>query len=201
MGCASIAKKNVRMMLLSPSASVKAVASRSLEKAEAFVAEQALGDCAEAIEGYDALLARADIDAVYIPLPTTLHIEWVVKAAKAKKHVLVEKPVAINAAELATMIEACEANGVQLMDGVMFVSRTPLHCVIPPPQLTIQIAADAPFPAAAPGASAAWRSVQKLRRGPAREHRLYLLRRRRFLQQQYPLLRQRRPPRLPGRPG
>jgi predicted dehydrogenase len=120
MGCANIARKNARCMLQAPNARVVAVSSRSLAKAQAWTEAHALTG-AEALEGYDTLLARADVHAVYIPLPTTLHLEWVVKAAQAGKHCLVEKPVAVNAQELATMLRACEDNGVQFMDGVMFM--------------------------------------------------------------------------------
>ena len=56
------------------------------------------------------MLEDDEIDAVYIPLPTSLHLEWVVKTAEAKKHVLVEKPDAINSAELEIMLAACAKN-------------------------------------------------------------------------------------------
>eukprot|EP01048_Picozoa_sp_COSAG05_P008996 COSAG05_NODE_712_length_7820_cov_2.834089_5_plen_129_part_00 len=114
MGCANIARKVARCMLLAGNARVACVASRSLAKAQKWTAACNLTCGTDAIEGYDALLARADIDAVYIPLPTTLHLEWVVKAAQAGKHVLVEKPVALNAGELETMLQACAGNGVQV---------------------------------------------------------------------------------------
>lgn len=61
------------------------------------------------------------MDAVYIPLPTSLHVRWAVAAANKKKHVLVEKPAALDVAELDLILEACEANGVQFMDGCMWL--------------------------------------------------------------------------------
>ena len=67
---------------------------------------------------YEKLLADPDVDAVYIPLPTTLHIEWVLKAAEAKKHILIEKPVALTSADAHAMVEACDTAGVLLMDAV-----------------------------------------------------------------------------------
>jgi len=73
------------------------------------------------MDSYEALLARSDIDAVYIPLPTGLRKEWVVRSAQAGKHVLVEKPVGCNAADVDAIIAACEKHRVQFMDGVMFM--------------------------------------------------------------------------------
>lgn len=65
------------------------------------------------------MLADPRVDAVYIPLPSALHMEWVQAAAAAGKHILLEKPVAVNQAELDAMLAAVQAAGVQLMDGTM----------------------------------------------------------------------------------
>ena len=78
-----------------------------------------MGGAVEAA-AYDQLLARSDIDAVYLPLPTGLRKEWVLKAAAAGKHVLCEKPVAVNLDDAIEMVSACRDAGVQFMDGVMF---------------------------------------------------------------------------------
>eukprot|EP01051_Picozoa_sp_SAG22_P022291 SAG22_NODE_5285_length_1045_cov_1.567653_2_plen_101_part_00 len=59
-----------------------------------------------------------------IPLPTTMHVEWVVKAAAAGKHVLVEKPDAVSEQELATMLAACAEHNVQFMDCVMWMHNS-----------------------------------------------------------------------------
>ncbi len=83
----------------------------------------------QAVGSYEDLLARKDIDAVYIPLPTALRREWVIKAAEAGKHVLGEKPAALNATEVAEMLAACERNKVQYMDGVMFMHSARLPMV------------------------------------------------------------------------
>jgi predicted dehydrogenase len=64
---------------------------------------------------------RSDIDAVYVPLPTGVRKEWVVRSAEAGKHVLVEKPVGVTVDDVRDMIAACERHRVQLMDGVMFM--------------------------------------------------------------------------------
>ena len=69
----------------------------------------------------ELLLASEKIDAVYIPLPTGLRKEWVLRAAAAGKHVLCEKPCAVSVADLREMIDACKKARVQFMDGVMFM--------------------------------------------------------------------------------
>lgn len=97
---------------------LSAVASRDLAKAEAFAAAWGF---AKAYGSYDELLADPDIDAVYIPLPTALHCEWVLKAAAAGKSVLLDKPCATSLGELARMTRACAAAGVQYMDNTMFM--------------------------------------------------------------------------------
>ena len=118
LGAASIARKNVRAMHLAENAQPLAIASRTLEKASAFAAEHQVE---RSYGSYEALLEDPDVDAVYIPLPTTLHREWTIRAAAAGKHVLCEKPVAPNASDAEAMIESCRDADVQFMDGVMFM--------------------------------------------------------------------------------
>jgi D-xylose 1-dehydrogenase (NADP+, D-xylono-1,5-lactone-forming) len=69
---------------------------------------------------YDDLLADPKIDAVYIPLPNHLHAEWSKRAADAGKHILCEKPAALDAAETADMIDHCTARGVVWMEAFMY---------------------------------------------------------------------------------
>lgn len=130
---AAIARKNWHSIVQSENAVLTAVASRSVAKAADFIASCSAsvppGNPVEAVGSYDELLGRDDIDAVYIPLPTALRKEWVVRAADAGKHVLVEKPCAVSADELQEMLEACERNGVQFMDGVMFMHSKRLPAV------------------------------------------------------------------------
>ena len=133
LGTAGIARKNWQAMALAGNAALTAVASRSLERSRQFIAGcQAacpLPAAPAAVAGYDALLGRSDVDAVYIPLPTGLRKEWVLAAARAGKHVLVEKPVGVTAADVRDMLAACEAANVQFMDGVMFMHGSRLRAL------------------------------------------------------------------------
>lgn len=125
LGTAGIARKNWQAIRLAENARLTAVASRTLDRSRQFIAEcqAAVPHPAvpEACGSYEELLARRDIDAVYIPLPTGLRRDWVLRAAEAGKHVLVEKPVGVSASDVKLMLEACERHGVQFMDGVMFM--------------------------------------------------------------------------------
>lgn len=125
LGTAGIARKNWDSIKNSGNATLTAVASRSTERAQQYIDEcQAcvpFAPAPRAIGTYEGLLTAADVDAVYIPLPTGIRKDWVVRAANAGKHVLVEKPVGCNSAEVSEMIAACKKNNVQFMDGVMFM--------------------------------------------------------------------------------
>jgi len=96
---------------------VVAIASRDGETARRVAERLAIP---RAHGSYKALLADADVDAVYIPLPNHLHAEWSIAAARAGKHVLCEKPLALTAADAERMIEAAEAAGVHLMEAFMY---------------------------------------------------------------------------------
>lgn len=109
----------------STNGSVLAIASRS-EKSKEVAAELGIE---KAYMDYESLLADDAIDAVYIPLPNSLHKEWVIKAARAGKHILCEKPAALNAAELQEMTEACDQNGVLLMEAFMYQFH-PQHAAV-----------------------------------------------------------------------
>lgn len=96
---------------------VAAVASRELGKAKALA--DSIG-AEKAYDSYEALLADPDIDAVYNPLPNHGHAPWSVAAMRAGKHVLVEKPMALNAAEAKAMVEAAHTTGRYLAEAFMY---------------------------------------------------------------------------------
>lgn len=122
---AEIAQKNWAAICHSSNATLSAVGSRSLEKAEAFIdlcqSHTSFPTRPQALGSYEELLASENVDAVYIPLPTGLRKEWVIKAAEAGKHVLCEKPCAITHGDLVEMTDACAKNNVQFMDGIMYM--------------------------------------------------------------------------------
>jgi predicted dehydrogenase len=125
LGTANIARKNWKAISNAGNSSLVAVASREAARARRFIDEcQAEGPLTPApapCGGYEELLRRPDIDAVYVPLPTGIRKEWVLRAAEAGKHVLCEKPCAVSGDELRTMLDACRRHRVQFMDGVMFM--------------------------------------------------------------------------------
>ncbi|OMP01480.1 hypothetical protein CCACVL1_03090 [Corchorus capsularis] len=120
-GCAEIARKVSRAIHLAPNATVAGVASRSVEKAANFAKANGFPPEAKIYGSYESLLDDPDIDAVYLPLPTSLHHKWAILTAEKKKHLLMEKPVALNVAQFDDIVKACEENGVQIMDGTMWV--------------------------------------------------------------------------------
>lgn len=82
---------------------------------------QAFAPDARAYGTYDALLASPEIDAVYIPLPNTMHVEWALKAMEAGKHVLVEKPLAMKADAFDAVIAKRDATGLLCAEAYMIV--------------------------------------------------------------------------------
>lgn len=130
---AKIAKKNWKAIHQSGNSILTAVASRNIERSRQFILDCQTETPFEvpptALGSYEELLASKNIDAVYIPLPTALRKEWVIRAAKADKHVICEKPCAINTADLLEMISECKKNHVQFMDGVMFMHNNRLGLI------------------------------------------------------------------------
>lgn len=96
---------------------VTAIASRGLDRAAAAAARLGIP---RAYGSYEELLSAADVDAVYLPLPNDLHAEWTIRAAKAGKHILCEKPLAMSSAQAEEMARACAAAGVKLAEAFMY---------------------------------------------------------------------------------
>lgn len=94
-----------------------AVASRSLEKAEATAQKHGIP---RAYGSYEELLADPEIEAVFIPLPNDLHAEWTLRALAAGKHVLCDKPAALTYADAKRMADAAKQAGLRLMEGFMY---------------------------------------------------------------------------------
>ena len=119
-GLLSTAKINelvLRGARASDRVAVTAVASRDGARARAYAGERGIE---RAHGSYEALLADDDVDAVYISLPNSLHVEWSIRALQAGKHVLCEKPLARRAAEVELAFEAAEAADRFLMEAFMY---------------------------------------------------------------------------------
>ncbi len=96
---------------------VVAVGSRDRARGEAFAAEHGIG---RVHDSYEALLADDGVDAVYIPLPNSMHVSWSVRALEAGKHVLCEKPMARRAADVEAAFDAADRAGRLLMEAFMW---------------------------------------------------------------------------------
>jgi predicted dehydrogenase len=122
---AGIGKKNWKAILNSGNCVVAAVASRDVQKSRAFIREcqddNSFDLVPDALGSYEELLASKNVDAIYLPVPTGLRKDFVLRAAAAGKHILCEKPCAASVAELEEMLAACQKNSVQFLDGVMFM--------------------------------------------------------------------------------
>jgi predicted dehydrogenase len=117
LGVAKIAtNKIIPAMQHGRSCVVTAIASR--DHARAAAAARTLG-VPKAYGSYEALLADRDVDAVYIPLPNHLHVPWTIRAAEAGKHVLCEKPIAINTDQARQLPPVRDRTGVQIQEAFM----------------------------------------------------------------------------------
>lgn len=115
---ANIGKKAVNPAIqASSNGELLAVASRDENRARAFAQEAGIP---HAYGSYEALLESPEIDAIYNPLPNSLHKEWTIRAAEKGKHILCEKPMALNASECREMEASATANGVKLLEAFMY---------------------------------------------------------------------------------
>lgn len=105
---------------------VAAIASRDAARAETVAARFGVP---RVFGSYDDLLASPDIDGVYIPLPTSQHVDWTIRAAKAGKHVLCEKPIALDAAQIGAVIAARDENRVLISEAFMVTYSPVWHHV------------------------------------------------------------------------
>ena len=123
LGCADIAwRRTLPAVVDQPSLRLVAIASRSQVAAAKFASRFG---CAE-VTGYQRLLERDDIDAVYIPLPPGLHAEWISRALQAGKHVLAEKPMSTSRSETAELMTLAASSGRVLLENLMFLHH-PQH--------------------------------------------------------------------------
>jgi len=117
LGCAAIAERLVIPAInASDNFNLVAIASRSCKKAGSFASKFGC----EAIEGYQNLVDRDDIDAVYIPLPIGLHQEWVISSLENGKHVLCEKSLAPDFSTVNSMVETARGQSLVLIENFMF---------------------------------------------------------------------------------
>jgi predicted dehydrogenase len=117
LGAASIAvRKVIPAMQKGTWSEVAAIASRDLSKAKAAAGALRIE---KAYGSYEELLSDPEIEAVYNPLPNHLHVPWSIKAAEAGKHVLCEKPIALNAPEARTLLAVRERTGVKIGEAFM----------------------------------------------------------------------------------
>ena len=114
---ANIGRKVIPGIHASRNGVVAAVCSRSLERARGFADEQ---NIPKAFGSYEEMIESDDIDAIYNPLPNSLHAEWSIKCAKAGKATLCEKPFASDAAEAQSIVDAFERQEVLLAEAFMY---------------------------------------------------------------------------------
>jgi len=121
-GTGNIARQFGTDLTLSGTGILAGVASRSLEKASRFIASLENKDLESvtAYGDYSSILEDPAVEAIYIALPNTLHFAWTSAALRAGKHVLCEKPLALNSAAAEELFDLAAENGVLLMEGFMY---------------------------------------------------------------------------------
>ena len=116
MGCAAIAKRSLAPAFdAHPAFHLTAIASRTAEKANEFARQYGACPCS-----YDELVVADDVDLIYCPLPTGLHVEWVAKCLQAGKHVLCEKSLACTYEDVSHLVELARVRHLLLMESFQF---------------------------------------------------------------------------------
>jgi predicted dehydrogenase len=133
LGTAGIARTNWVSIHNTGNSVVSVVASRDVKRSRQFIKEcqvkARFKNPPVALGSYEELIESPDVDAVYIPLPTGIRKEWVLRAAEAGKHVVCEKPCGLNYEDVKQMTDVCRRNHVQFMDGVMFMHNPRLDAI------------------------------------------------------------------------
>ncbi|MGD0542605.1 MAG: Gfo/Idh/MocA family oxidoreductase [Tepidisphaeraceae bacterium] len=127
LGSGNIASQFAKGMAFSRRGTVAAVGSRRQKSAEEFARNHAIP---RAIGSYESLIADGEIDVIYNSLPNSLHADWTIRALKAGKHVLCEKPLAMNAAEAEAMFDAARKAGRVLVEAFMYRSHPQTHALV-----------------------------------------------------------------------
>ncbi len=117
LGAGAIAKAFAKGLSQSNTGKALAVASREIEKAQGFAKDH---NITKSYGSYEALLADKEIDAIYVSLPHPFHAEWAIKSLRAGKHVLCEKPFAVNGAQAMAIHEAAKINSRMVMEAFMY---------------------------------------------------------------------------------
>ena len=127
LGTGNIAKQFAAGVAAAHRSVIAAVGSRSAETAQAFAKQFGVG---ASYGSYEDLLRNPDVDAVYVSLPNTLHHPWTIRALRAGKHVLCEKPLAASAAAAEEMFNVAQHQGRLLVEAFMYRSHPLTHAVL-----------------------------------------------------------------------
>jgi len=104
-----------------------AVASREADRAAEYARQW---DIPQAFGSYESMLADPSINAIYVSLPNHLHVEWTIKAARAGKHVLCEKPMALDPSDVDRVAEAAKTAGVVVSEAFMYRHHAQTHQIL-----------------------------------------------------------------------
>jgi predicted dehydrogenase len=126
-GTGNIARQFAAGMNSSPRGKIVAVGSRSTESAAAFASQFSV---VSAYGSYESLLTDRDVDAVYLSTPNSTHHEWTIKALRAGKHVLCEKPFATSQSQSQEMFDVAEKSGKMLVEAFMYRSHPQTQSIL-----------------------------------------------------------------------